>query len=52
MRATIRSNLVFAATYNTIGMTLAATGWLHPIAAAILMLAFSLTVTLRAGIGK
>ncbi|MCA9156982.1 MAG: cation-translocating P-type ATPase [Planctomycetales bacterium] len=52
MRATIRSNLVFAATYNTIGMTLAATGWLHPIAAAILMLASSLTVTLRAGTGK
>ncbi len=51
IRATIGSNLVFAATYNTIGMTLAATGWLHPIAAAILMLASSLTVTLRAGAG-
>ncbi len=49
MNATIRSNLVFAATYNTIGMSLAATGWLHPIAAALLMLASSMTVTLRAG---
>jgi len=48
MRATIRSNLLLAATYNMIGMTLAATGWLHPIAAAILMLISSLTVTFRA----
>jgi Cu2+-exporting ATPase/Cu+-exporting ATPase len=44
----IRSNLLLAVGYNTIGISLAATGWLHPIAAAVLMLASSLTVTLRA----
>lgn len=52
VRRTIRSNLAFAASYNTIGMTLAALGWLHPIAAALLMLASSLTVTLRASGGQ
>ncbi len=52
VRSTIRSNLTFAAVYNTIGMSLAAVGWLHPIAAALLMLASSLTVTLRASRGQ
>ncbi len=52
VRTTIRSNLAFAASYNTIGMSLAALGWLHPIAAALLMLASSLTVTLRASSGQ
>lgn len=52
VHATIRSNLAFAASYNTIGMSLAALGWLHPIAAALLMLASSLTVTLRASRGQ
>lgn len=44
----IRTNLLFAASYNTIGITLAAAGILHPVAAALLMLASSLTVTWRA----
>ncbi|MFV0415201.1 MAG: heavy metal translocating P-type ATPase [Chthoniobacterales bacterium] len=41
----IRRNLLFAAAYNTIGITLAAIGIIHPILAAILMLASSFTVT-------
>ncbi len=44
----IRTNLIFAATYNFIGITLAAVGVLHPVAAAMLMLASSVTVTARA----
>ncbi len=44
----IRGNLIFAAAYNVVGMTLAATGILHPVAAALLMLASSFTVTWRA----
>lgn len=51
LASAIRTNLVFAVTYNTIGMSLAAVGLLHPIAAALLMLASSLTVTLRASRG-
>ncbi len=46
--AAIRGNLRFAAAYNVIGVALAATGILHPVAAALLMLASSLTVTWRA----
>ncbi len=44
----IRTNLLFAATYNFIGISLAAMGMLHPVAAALLMLASSVTVTVRA----
>ncbi len=44
----IRSNLRFAAAYNVIGIALAAAGILHPVAAALLMLASSFTVTWRA----
>jgi heavy metal translocating P-type ATPase len=47
-RRVIRSNLLFAAAYNAVGVTLAATGLLHPIAAALLMLGSSLTVSWRA----
>lgn len=47
MRA-VRQNLLFAAGYNLIGIALAAAGLLHPIAAAMLMVASSLTVTGRA----
>jgi cation transport ATPase len=43
----LRSNLRFALTYNLLGMTVAAAGWLHPAFAAILMLCSSLFVTLR-----
>lgn len=51
----IRRNILFAACYNLIGITLAATGILHPVAAALLMLGSSLTVTwnaLRQGGGE
>jgi len=46
----IRTNLGFAAAYNGIGMALAASGHLHPVAAALLMVgssAFVLANTLR-----
>ena len=46
--AAIRGNLRFAAAYNVIGIALAVTGILHPVAAALLMLASSFTVTWRA----
>lgn len=50
---TIRSNLRFAAAYNLTGVTLAAAGILHPIAAALLMTCSSLIVTWRAaGLGE
>jgi len=44
----IRHNLIFAASYNTIGIALAAAGILHPVVAALLMLVSSFTVTWRA----
>ena len=44
----IRGNLLFAASYNAAGIILAACGYLHPIAAALLMLVSSFTVTWRA----
>lgn len=44
----IRRNLGFAAIYNVIGISLAAAGVIHPVVAALLMLASSLTVTWRA----
>ncbi len=43
----IRRNLAFAACYNVIGIALAAAGLLHPIAAALIMLVSSMTVTWR-----
>jgi P-type E1-E2 ATPase len=43
----LRSNLRFALGYNLLGMAVAATGWLHPVFAAVLMLCSSLFVTLR-----
>jgi Cu2+-exporting ATPase/Cu+-exporting ATPase len=45
-RRTIRRNIGFSLAYNAVGITLAALGWLHPVAAALLMLASSLTVIL------
>jgi heavy metal translocating P-type ATPase len=48
VRQSIASNLVFAAAYNTAGMILAATGLLHPVAAALLMVVSSFTVSWRA----
>lgn len=44
----IRANLVFAAAYNFVGIALAAAGVLHPVVAAVLMLASSVTVSWRA----
>ena len=49
-RATVRAirrNIAFAACYNIFGIGLAAAGILHPIAAALIMLVSSLTVTWR-----
>ncbi len=43
----IRGNLRFAAAYNGLGMALAATGHLHPIAAALLMAGSSVVVGWR-----
>ncbi len=48
VRCAIRGNLLFAAAYNMIGIALAATGHLHPVAAALIMLVSSVTVTWRA----
>ncbi|MDX6766713.1 MAG: cation-translocating P-type ATPase [Candidatus Methylacidiphilales bacterium] len=47
----IRQNLAIAAVYNFLGIGLAMAGWLHPVAAAVLMLASSLTVSSRALLG-
>ncbi|MEM7790623.1 MAG: heavy metal translocating P-type ATPase, partial [Verrucomicrobiota bacterium] len=44
----LRHNLVYAACYNVIGMLLAASGLLHPLLAAIIMLCSSFFVTARA----
>ncbi|WP_404308717.1 heavy metal translocating P-type ATPase [Neorhodopirellula lusitana] len=44
----LRRALYFAITYNTIGMLIAASGWLHPVVAVLLMLGSSLTVVLHA----
>jgi len=44
----IRANLLFAAVYNLLGIGLAAGGVLHPVAAAVLMLVSSVTVSWRA----
>ncbi|MCI0747172.1 MAG: cation-translocating P-type ATPase [Verrucomicrobia subdivision 3 bacterium] len=48
VRQGIRANLIFAATYNLIGIALAATGLLHPVAAALLMVCSSAIVSWRA----
>ncbi len=44
----IRQNLWISIFYNVIGISLAASGILHPVAAAVLMLVSSVTVTWRA----
>ena len=43
--ATVRNNLVWAFGYNSIGVVVAACGWLHPALAAVLMLVSSVAVT-------
>ncbi len=47
-RRSIRTNLLFAAAYNSVGMALAAAGLLHPVAAALLMVGSSAFVSVRA----
>jgi P-type E1-E2 ATPase len=44
----LRGNLVYAASYNLVGMALAAAGLLHPVMAAMIMLVSSFWVTARA----
>jgi heavy metal translocating P-type ATPase len=44
----IRGNMLFASTYNAVGMALAAAGMLHPVAAALLMVGSSVVVGARA----
>ncbi|MGF1530914.1 MAG: heavy metal translocating P-type ATPase [Puniceicoccaceae bacterium] len=44
----IRGNLRFALVYNAIGMSLAASGQLHPVVAALLMVVSSFVVSARA----
>ena len=48
IRQRLRGNLKYAAAYNSFGMTLAALGCLHPVAAAGIMLVSSFWVTIRA----
>ncbi len=48
VRDAIRSNLLFAAAYNLIGVTLAAGGMLHPVVSALLMVTSSAIVSWRA----
>ena len=49
IRKCIIKNLIFAIIYNCIGMSFAATGILHPIVAALLMVLSSATVLIHAG---
>ena len=46
VRQVVRWNIAFSLGYNLIGMGIAAAGWLHPVASALLMTASSLTVIL------
>jgi heavy metal translocating P-type ATPase len=48
LQARLRGNLLFALAYNLIGITLAASGWLHPVVAALLMVGSSVVVSWRA----
>jgi heavy metal translocating P-type ATPase len=45
---TIKENLLFAAFYNLIGIGIAASGYLHPVIAAVMMLGSSMFVSWRA----
>ena len=44
----LRGNLIFAISYNIVGMSLAAASLLHPVAAALIMIVSSFSVTFRA----
>ena len=45
---TLRTNFAIAITYNIIGISLAAAGYLHPVASILIMIVSSLLVTFRA----
>ena len=46
VRQVVRWNITFSLAYNLIGIAFAVTGWLHPVASAIVMTLSSLTVIL------
>ena len=48
IRQRLHGNLIYAAAYNLVGMGLAASGHLHPVGAALIMLVSSFWVTARA----
>ncbi len=48
VRTAIRRNILYAASYNFIGVLLAAFGLLHPVIAALIMMVSSVSVTWRA----
>jgi P-type E1-E2 ATPase len=48
IQARLRSNLLYASVYNIIGMLLASFGYLHPVAAALIMFISSAFVLTRA----
>jgi len=48
----IRRNMAFSLVYNVVGATLAMAGLLHPLIAALMMPASSLTVVLSSWWGK
>ena len=52
LRQRLRANLVYAALYNSVGMVLAATGNLHPVAAACIMFVSSAWVLSRASLPR
>ncbi|MGC6506045.1 MAG: heavy metal translocating P-type ATPase [Coraliomargaritaceae bacterium] len=47
IRSRLRGNLYYATVYNLLGMGFAATGYLHPVVAALIMLISSFWVTAR-----
>lgn len=48
IRRSVRGNIIYAISYNCFGMILAATGVLHPVVAALIMLISSIGVSIRA----
>lgn len=48
IRKSARGNMIYAISYNCVGMTFAAMGILHPVVAALLMLISSVGVSIRA----
>ena len=48
VRCAVEANMKYALVYNSVGMAVAACGWLHPITAALLMAVSSFWVSVRA----